>query len=67
MKDKSAPYVDPDGNRVRYAWGYVVRGLGGTPFFSPAHQLRGIDGNIGYLRLVGSRSATETPAPKAMS
>jgi hypothetical protein len=37
-----------------YCWGYLVRELGGQPWFCPAYALRGPDDSIRHVTLVHS-------------
>lgn len=56
--DDDGPYLDDQGNRVRYAWGYLARELGVKEFFYAAHRLRDLDCSIRHLRLVGTAPAS---------
>ena len=47
-------FIDTDGKRFDYVWGYVAREIGGEPCFFSAHELRDIDHNIRHIRLVGA-------------
>lgn len=52
-------FINADGNRFDYKWGYVTRAIGGEPFFCAAHELLDIDHSIRHIRLV-SAAQTDT-------
>jgi hypothetical protein len=52
--DESGPYIDGNGERVSYKYGYCARELGEKSHFYPAHQLRDENWNLRHLQLVGS-------------
>ena len=56
VKRKAARYVDCDGERVDYQWGYCAKFLtgdsAGEEYFFPAYQLRSPRSEITHVRLV---------------
>lgn len=49
---EDGPFLDRDGERMGYKFGYTARAPGGEPFFYPAHYLYDVDGSVRHLKLV---------------
>lgn len=47
-------FIDKDGYRFDYQWGYWARAIADKPYFYPAYELRDIDHGIRHIRLVGA-------------
>ena len=47
-------FIDTDGERFDYRWGYAARAIGGKPSFYAAHDLLEPDHSIRHIRLVGA-------------
>lgn len=59
VRDPAGRFIDKDGDRIDYRWGYRAREIGGRPYFYAAYELLDIDHSIRHIRLVGaSRSET---------
>lgn len=52
-------FINKDGERFDYRWGYTAREIGGSPYFYPAHELLDIDHSIRHIRLVGAVPADD--------
>jgi hypothetical protein len=52
LSDDDGPYIDGEGGRVSYQYGYLARKLGGKEIFFRAHELRDEDWNLRHIRLV---------------
>lgn len=52
IEDPDGPELNAQGERYRFAWGYVARTPRGEGAFFRAHQLRGLDRRVAHLRRV---------------
>jgi hypothetical protein len=60
--DDEGPYVQADGRRKSYRYGYLVKVSDGGEYFMLAHQLRRDNDTPSHLCLVASRTTTERRA-----
>lgn len=49
-------FIDKDGDRFSYQWGYLARAIGDESYFYAAHELRNLNHRISHIRLVGAVS-----------
>ena len=47
-------FIDKEGYRFDYRWGYWARAIADKPHFYPAYELRDINHGIRHIRLVGA-------------
>lgn len=59
VPSKKGVYVDRNGERINYRWGYLAR-LGGREYFVPAYQLQRLDYSCGHLQLAASNGMRQT-------
>ncbi len=56
VNDSDGHFIDKDGDRFSYQWGYLARAIGDESYFYAAHELRDLNYCISHIRLVGAVS-----------
>lgn len=51
---RTGHFIDKNGRRFNYRWGYVARSIGGEPLFYAAHELMDTDYRTRHIRLIGA-------------
>lgn len=54
VNDIAGRFIDKDGKRFDYRWGYTARAIGGEPYFYAAHELMDTSHRIFHIRLIGA-------------
>lgn len=54
VRDSAGRFIDKDGDRIDYRWGYRAREIGGKSHFYAAYELLDRDHSIRHIRLVSA-------------